>query len=168
MTQPVSSSEQREWRKGIHAAEQLDSHGDRVEFRQLVCTDKLNDDLDWPAVGQVCRIERTRRIGDAESRETSYAITSLSLARANAKRLRLLWRDHWRIENCEHWVRDNTFDEDACQVRSGSAPQFLASLRNLAISIFHKRKVKNIAANLRSNAINPRKCLEALGLKELP
>ena len=38
-------------------------HG-RVETRELTRTIGLNDHLDWPHVGQVCRIERTRQIGD--------------------------------------------------------------------------------------------------------
>jgi predicted transposase YbfD/YdcC len=33
------------------------------------------------------------------------------------------------------WVRDVTFAEDLSQVRTGSASQIMASLRNLAISL---------------------------------
>jgi predicted transposase YbfD/YdcC len=40
-------------------------------------------------------------------------------------------RDHWGIENAVHWVRDVTFDEDRSTVRTGAAPQVLASLRIL-------------------------------------
>ncbi len=45
-------------------------------------------------------------------------MTLLALASAG-----LFWllRDHWRIENGLHWVRDVTFDEDRSQVRSGAA-----------------------------------------------
>ena len=41
------------------------------------------------------------------------------------------WRGHWGIENRLHWVRDVVFGEDRSQVRTESAPQLLAALRNL-------------------------------------
>jgi predicted transposase YbfD/YdcC len=44
--------------------------------------------------------------------EVVYGITSLSPARANAQRLLALVRDHWRIENSLHYVRDVTLGED--------------------------------------------------------
>lgn len=117
-------------------------------------------------MGQVCKLERTRLVDGVETSETAYAITSLSAARANAKKLLCLWRDHWRIENSLHWVRDNTFGEDACQVKSGNAPQMLGALRNLAISLLHRGRTKNIAATLRHHSLHPEKCFAALGFKE--
>jgi predicted transposase YbfD/YdcC len=66
-----------------------------------------------------------------------------------------------------HWVRDNTFSEDACQVKSGNAPQTLGALRNLAISLLHRGKSKNIAAALRSHALNPKKTFVALGVNDV-
>jgi hypothetical protein len=44
-------------------------------------------------------------------------------------------RGHWTIENRLHWVRDVTLGEDASQVRSGSAPQIIAALRNTVIAL---------------------------------
>ncbi|SDM36383.1 hypothetical protein [Actinomyces ruminicola] len=44
-------------------------------------------------------------------------------------------RGHWAIENRLHWVRDVTYDEDNHQLRTGSGPQVMAALRNLAISL---------------------------------
>ena len=41
-------------------------------------------------------------------------------------------RQHWGIENRVHWVRDVTFDEDRCTVRTGAGPQVLATVRNTA------------------------------------
>jgi predicted transposase YbfD/YdcC len=43
---------------------------------------------------------------------------------------------HWGIENRAHWVRDVVYDEDRSQVRTGSAPQVMATLRNTAISLW--------------------------------
>jgi hypothetical protein len=56
------------------------------------------------------------------------------------------------IENRLHWVRDVTFDEDRCQVRTGSGPQVMAALRNTAIGLLRLSGVRNIAAASRTCA----------------
>ena len=58
-------------------------------------------------------------------------------------------RGQWEIENRLHWVRDVTFDEDRSQVRKGSGPQVMASLRNLSISLLRMSGVTNIASATR-------------------
>ncbi len=93
---------------------------------------------DWPHLAQVCRLERIVRRNPPEAetrREIAYAVTSLPPTDASPQRLLALWRGHWGIENRVHWVRDVTFDEDRSQVRTGSAPQIMAALRNLTISV---------------------------------
>lgn len=63
-----------------------------------------------------------------------------------------LARGHWGIENKLHWVRDVTFDEDRCQIRSGAAPQAVAACRNLVIALLRRTGVTNVAAALRTYA----------------
>jgi predicted transposase YbfD/YdcC len=84
--------------------------------------------------------------------ETVYGVTSLSAQRATPAQLNGLWRKHWTIENKLHWVLDVTFNEDRSTVRTKSAPQVMAALRNVAITSLRFRKVKNIAAALRRYA----------------
>ena len=112
----------------------------------------------WPHTRQVCRIERRRidvRTGEIAF-EVGYAVTSLSPEQADARRLADLMRAAWGIENRLHWVRDVTFDEDRCQVRSGAAPQALACCRNLVIALLRRAGCQNIAAGLRTYAARPR------------
>jgi hypothetical protein len=66
------------------------------------------------------------------------------------------------IENRLHYVRDATMGEDANRARSGSAPQALATLRNLAISKLRLDGVTNVAAALRRNAARVRDLLVSL------
>ena len=129
----------------------------------MTSTTILNDHLDWPGVKQVCRLERTTLRNGKTTREVAYAITSASRARADAARLLEWWRGHWGIENKEHWVRDETFGEDRSRVRSGSAPQILASVRNLVMNWLRVRKIINIAKALRENAWNPQRLFTTLG-----
>lgn len=141
-----------------------DRHGDRHETRFLLTSDALRDYLDWPHLGQVCATVRQITCKGRTRTETSYAVTSLTPPTASPARLLALWRGHWGIENRLHWVRDVTFDEDRCQVRTGSAPQVLAALRNTVIGVLHRARSPNIAATLRRHAGHPLEALRLLGL----
>ena len=96
--------------------------------------------------------EILRYIPGKVTTETSYIITSLSPEQATPAKLLRLVRGHWSIENKLHWVRDVTFDEDRCQIRTGAAPQVMAALRNTVIGLLRLRGVRNIAAALRTHA----------------
>lgn len=123
--------------------------------------------LGWPQLAQVCRVERRRstvragRVVKVEV-EVTYAITSLPPERAGAATLLRLLRGHWGIENGAHHVRDVTFDEDRCQVRTGAAPQALAACRNLAIALLRRRGHTNIAEATRTYAGRPHTAITLL------
>ena len=124
--------------RDVARAVQRGRHGDRQEERTLRTSTLLNDYLDWPHVAQVCTIERVVTRHRRTTREAGYALTSLHPDQADATSLAALWRGHWGIENCLHWVRDVTFDEDRSQIRTGHAPQVVAALRNTAIGILRR------------------------------
>jgi hypothetical protein len=123
-----------------------------------------NAALGWPHLAQICRVERRRatirggRVVKTEV-EVSYAVTSLPPERAGASALLRLLRGHWGIENGAHHVRDVTFDEDRCQVRSGAAPEAFAACRNLASALLRRAGHANIAAALRTHAGRPRQAV---------
>lgn len=98
--------------------------------------------------------------------EVAYGITSLTPKQADAKRLLSLNRGHWCIENKLHWVRDVTFDEDRSQVRVGQGPRVMATLRNIAISLFRLHDVSNIAQALRKCSWNAENALHYIGLRK--
>ena len=143
------------WGEEFPEARQDDSHGGRREQRWLRSSAALNEYLEWPNLGQVCCLERTRTRKGDKSVERAYAITSLNQGDADPERLLKLWRSHWRIENQVHWVRDVTFDEDRCQVRTGAAPQVMAALRNLVIGLVRRTRAPNVAAALRHYGWKP-------------
>lgn len=136
-------------------------HG-RIEHRHLSSTTELNDYLDWPGVQQVFLLHRRRTMQGRTSVEKVYGITSLSQEEAPAEELLDLVRGHWCIENSLHWVRDVTFGEDACRVRTGQAPRFLATCRNLAIGLLNRVGCTNKAAALRRYAAKPHEALELI------
>jgi Transposase DDE domain len=91
-----------------------------------------------------------------------YLITPLTPAEANPQRLLAFVRGHWSIENSSHYVHDVTFGEDRSRLRTGSAPQILAALRNLALTLIHRSGSSQIAAARRHFASHPHKAFGLL------
>lgn len=126
--------------------------------------------LGWVSVHQVIQLTRERTQWNRgkglheTTREVAYAITSLTRTQANARELLAMTRGHWGIENRLHWVRDETFGEDRCRVRTGSAPQLLAAVRNAATSALRLEGFDNLAAALRDFSRNSRRALTWLGI----
>lgn len=132
-------------------------HG-RDETRTIQVTD-VPDDL-FPYAAQAFLIERYVRNLDGSPRSAIAAlgITSATAGRAGPPRLANGVRGHWGIENRLHWVRDVTYGEDASTVRTRSAPQNMAAMRNLAIAALRTTGWTNIASGLRwasRDYINP-------------
>ncbi len=121
--------------------------------------------LAFPHAAQALRITRqTRPLSGGTWRTiTVYAITSLAFGQATPAGLANWIRGHWQIEALHH-IRDVTCAEDASQIRTGSGPQVMATLRNLAISIFRQTGHTSIAAACRHHARNAARPLATLGL----
>jgi len=102
--------------------------------------------------------------GSVRSCQAAYGLTSLTPDKAGPPRLAGHVRGHWSIQNKLHWVRDVTFDEDRSQVRVGSGPRVMATLRNLAISALRLAGQTNIARGLRWASRDPARALALLGL----
>ncbi len=95
--------------------------------------------IDFPHAAQLFRV--IRYVGGLDdqrrTKEVAYCITSLASDRAAAPDLGELLRGHWgAIENKIHWVRDVTFNEDASTLRTGTAPQAMAIIRNTLVAAF--------------------------------
>ena len=122
-------------------------HG-RRERRTLRLTPVLTVHGRWKGLRQGFRLTRERTVAGQTTVEVAYGITTLTGVRGTAKALLKLTRDHWAIENSLHYVRDVTLREDACRVRSGSAPQVLAAVRNAVVYL-----LSGVAAKSRPEAI---------------
>jgi len=151
----------------ITQAQTTDAHGDRIEVRRLRASTALQGYVEWPGHAQVLELRRvvTNKRTAATREEVIYGITSLAPERATPAQLLRLWREHWHIENKLHYVRDVTFDEDRSQIRAGHAPQVMAALRNVAISLLRLCGAENIAAACRRYATRPALALAAVGIR---
>lgn len=120
------------------ADEETRAHG-RIERRVVLATDSLwwIDKLEregWPGLRTVVCVESHREPvgGGGKSVQKRYYLTSHE---PDARKLQQLIRQHWSIENQCHWVLDVTFNEDQCRVRKDHAPQNLAMLRKVCLSL---------------------------------
>jgi predicted transposase YbfD/YdcC len=122
----------------------------------------LNGYLDWPDVGQVFELERVRQVGEKGTVEVVYGLTSLGREQADARALLALVRGHWGIENRLHYVKDETLGEDRCRVRTGSSPEVLAMVRNVAVHLLEGVQAPSKAAATRRFMIHPEEALPLL------
>jgi len=140
-------------------------HG-RIERRRVTARALLPGECDGPGAQQVFMIERhtTHKTSGRERHEVTYGVTSRRAERMSASDLLHLLRGHWHSENGVHWVRAVTVDEDRSQVRTGSIPAILATVRTTAIGLFRHAGETNIAAAGRHCAAQPAVALALIGL----
>jgi predicted transposase YbfD/YdcC len=121
---------------------------------------------DFPGASQVAQIRRTRTAKTKTRQkkttvEVVYVITSADHATAPPRTLAAWVQHHWRIESL-HWIRDVVFDEDRCQIRTGTGAETMATLRNTAISLLRLAGWTTIAAALRHHQRHPDKIITLL------
>jgi predicted transposase YbfD/YdcC len=93
----------------------------------------------WKHIKTLIKIESERIIGEKKTIQTRYYISDKEGKAAYFNRL---VRERWGIENGLHWHLDVTFNEDASRVRTGNAPENLATLRKIAVQIIEKQDDK--------------------------
>ena len=142
-------------------------HGRReIRTVKVVTIDAHDGGIAFPNAAQAIQLTRKTRPASARGRwhtETIYAITDLPPHQATPAQLAGWIRGHWQVEAL-HWVRDVTFAEDLSQVRTGHAPQVMATFRNLVISVLRLTGATNIAAELRHHARDATRPLVTLGI----
>jgi hypothetical protein len=105
----------------------------------------------------------TNRVSSQMSCAPRIGVTTAPVEVADAATLARCVRGQWAIE-AQHFVRDVTFGEDACQARTGSLPRALATFRSLAISLAHLAGWTNNTAAHDHYRNHPADALRELGL----
>jgi predicted transposase YbfD/YdcC len=151
-----------EWADRAHVS--LDRGHGRTEQRTVRVA--AATDIDFPHATQVFRTVRYAGglDGQRTRKQVVYGITSLPADAAGPADIAEAQRGHWGIENRTHHLRDTTFDEDRCQIRTGHAPQNTAALRNLAIDTLRAHGHVNIAHARRHHAHDYNRVLNLYGL----
>jgi predicted transposase YbfD/YdcC len=110
-------------------------HG-RIETRRCWTTgavEGLAEPGAWRGLGSAVCVERIRRVGDQESQERAYYMSSLP--GTDAAKMLALTRGHWKVENQLHWSLDVVFREDDCRTRKGHAAENHSRLRRVALNL---------------------------------
>lgn len=108
-------------------------HG-RIEIRRYVLGERidwLETKSDWAGLKAVGRVESTRLIGEKTTTEFRYFLCSFT----DLPRFATTVRQHWAIENQQHWILDVQFGEDACRTRKQHSAENLAVVRRMALNL---------------------------------
>jgi len=121
-------------------------HG-RVETRQCWSFDPAQwhayfRTLDrWSTIQSISLVIGERMINGVSSSEKRYYISSLP---PEAETILNSARTHWGIENELHWVLDIAFREDESRIRQGHAPENMAVLRQIALTLLKQERTAKI------------------------
>ena len=108
----------------------------RIEIRRCCLSaqiDWLEQKPEWKGLAAVGRVESTRIIGDKTSIETRYYLCSFT----DLERFSQSVRQHWCIENQQHWVLDVQFGEDDNRARKDHSPENLVLIRRAALNLLN-------------------------------
>jgi len=130
-------------------------HG-RLEIRKYYITDWLENiskKENWNGLNSIAMTESTRIIDDEISVNRKYYICSIM---PNVKTFAEGSRQHWGIENKLHWGLDVSFNEDQSRIRTGHAPENLATIKHVALGILKQEtnSKKSIARKRYSCALD--------------
>lgn len=121
----------------FETAETVEGPHGRIDQRTLTVSSLLPPYSDWPHLAQV--LQAVHRVTDPHTgvtrEEVRYGVTSLQRGEVTPPQLLYIHRTHWGIENRLHDRRDVTLREDHSRVRLKRAPQGMAALNNLALSL---------------------------------
>lgn len=134
----------------LSASTEETGHGRQQERREVRLTAEVAGLGDWPGVQQAFRLVRTWHDHGQERSAVTYGITSLSPTQAGPAAVLQLRREHWTIENRLHRQKDVHCGEDASQMRYGTGPAVLATLRDAAITLIYHDHPHHLAARTRA------------------
>lgn len=118
----------------VKVSESVEKDHGRIEKRRTVVStelDWLTSRSEWAGLKALVMVESTRCIGGKESTEQRYYLCSIT----DVKRIAKSIRDHWRIENEQHWVLDVQFGEDSNRTRKNHSATNLGLIRRAALNL---------------------------------
>ncbi len=132
-----------------------ESHGRREERSCVVIehVDGIREAKAWARLTTVGMCLRERTVHGQTTTEVRYFIGSRRMA---ARRYAAALRDHWGIENNQHWHLDVSFGEDGSRVENRHGAENLALLRKMALSLLKQNpRNESIARKRKAAALDP-------------
>lgn len=97
----------------------------------------------------IIMIAASREKNGITSRETRFYLRDVALS---AQQFNHFIRNHWSIENRLHWTLDVVFREDTARIKTGNAPQNLATARKLTLQMLNQLPDQESIKNRRKMA----------------
>ena len=123
-------------------------HG-RIDTRRVWATaqvDWLAGREEWKELTSVAVVESTRRVLGRNESKTTRRYYIASLRPKSGEQMAGLIRNHWSIENSQHWSLDMAFNEDQSRVRKDHGDQNMAVLRRIALGLLRRDKTVKVGA----------------------
>lgn len=114
----------------------------RKEERLLYVTsdiDWLPMREEWSHLQSIVCVLSIREVGGKKTTAKRFYISSLA---PNAQQHAKAVRNHWGIENKQHWILDVGFNEDQCRIRDKISGKNFATLRRLALNLLKQEPSK--------------------------
>lgn len=128
-----------DWATAHPPAETVDKDHGRLEVRRAWLSDDIDwfqDKAAWAHLTSFGMVESHRTLDGQAQTQRRYYLCSLPAQDLGCFAQAV--RAHWNIENALHWSLDVTFHEDHSRVRKDHAPENLATLRRLALSLLKR------------------------------
>lgn len=130
----------------------------RIEDRIVKVYSQQNDFIEnhqWSQfIKTVISVERKTQVYNTKEKmykSRKEKAVYLSNFKISAKQAHQQIKNHWFIENKNHYVRDETLREDYSRIRLN--PQNISVLRSFALNILRKNKIENIQKELYENCL---------------
>jgi predicted transposase YbfD/YdcC len=130
--------------------EQDNSHGRQITRQVSVWNNhedlpkKISDKFE--EIKNIIEVKRSGMRGEKPYEEIVYYISNNS---ETAKKVAKKIRNHWRIENQLHWVKDVIMDEDTSKIKHKQAAINISVLKTIGINFFRLLKFQSITEGRR-------------------
>lgn len=163
-------AQQNDFQKVEHTyARQVNKNHGRLETRECWAISGedslqfLRDYDRWPGLTTLAMVRNRRELNGNVTVESRYYISSLANEAATILKAA---RSHWGIENSLHWVLDVAMGEDDSRIRKDHAPENMALLRRVALSLLKQEKTlkRGVQGKRLKAAMNPSYLLKVLSV----
>ena len=147
--------------------EPVEKTRNRIESRHVEVFEApiLSDPDKWELAEAVVKVDRTRMVFDTTTRhwkDTGETADYISTTVVSAEEFCQAIRNHWGIENRNHYVKDVSMNEDKSRIRVH--PNIFAKLRSFALNVLRRNEVRNIQLELFNNCMNLDNILSYIGI----
>jgi predicted transposase YbfD/YdcC len=129
--------------------ESVDGGHGRIDTRRVWATqqiDWLGGREQWSHLTSVAVVESVRHVLGKDKPKPTRRYYISSIKPESGEQVAKLIRNHWSIENSQHWSLDMAFNEDQSRVRKDHGDQNLAVLRRIALGLLRRDKSVKVGA----------------------